>query len=160
MDKDRQSLINELTSRESGVESTSVSTREGKSGTIYSIVPYFPVRDKVVVRTVFEESIMALRDEAAIRKAEPISKTIVATGDEVDGLDIGDEVNVSFNATIEPIVFKGNKKTIKKMIAAITNTSVKFNPIEAGVKNVRMVEYYSVPLFAINGVITENGNIK
>lgn len=127
-----------------------ISVKQCKEGESKTIIPYFPLKDKVVVRCVFEESVLVVKDESKIRQSQPVSITVVAVGNEVHDINIGDKVAYSFTATIEPIHFKTNDQSIKSKM-----NLVKDNIMLSPTNKIEMIEYYSLPLYAINGIITE-----
>ncbi len=145
-------MVTDERSAEFEMEYVDCKTRQRGEGTIFTKVPYYPLRDKVVVRNVYEETTIAIRDEASMRKAEPISTTVVAYGDEVHGIEIGDKVDIGFNASIKMIDFKENSRSVKKTIERVSNNR---QIITADTKplRIKMVEYYVVQFISINGVI-------
>lgn len=160
MSTDKMIITQNLTNEKSSIELDEVKIKDVtyKNGEVLksiSKVPYFPLRDKLVVKVVFEESALIVRDESKIRQSQPKVTKVMATGPEVIGVSVDDEVHVSFNASIEPITFEGNVKSIKSMQDLLSDKKLKLNPIEQGNRKVVMIEYYSVPLFAINGIKTK-----
>lgn len=127
-----------------------VTTKECTKGISTSCIPFYPLKDKVIVKAVFEETALAVKEEKSILRSNPKHTIIVGVGNEVDDLKIGDHVHVSFNASIEPIIFKGNEQSVKAKINLlkdiITNTAT---------AKISMIEYYVVPSYSINGIITE-----
>lgn len=157
MSTDKVLIGQQITNEKSPIEFDEVKVKEVKykNGDVLfsrTKVPFYPLRDKVVVRVVFEESALVVRDEQKIRQSQPKHTFVVGTGPETIGVEVGDEVNVSFNASIEPIEFKGNIKSIKSMQDLLSDKTLKLNPIEQSNRKVVMIEYYSVPMFAINGI--------
>jgi len=133
----------------SKLELPGVVERERGESKAVSRVPYIPIRDKVLIKAIFELSPLATIDEKTLRKENPKIAYVVGMGDEVQGLKLGDEVTVSFNANIEPIFFDENDKS---MLAAMKKKSdIK---LLAGTKpsKITIIEFYVVPFFAINGI--------
>lgn len=160
MSNDKMLITQKITSNKSNVEFDEIKTKQiqNKDGEVTlsrTKVPYFPLRDKLVVKAIFEESQLVVRSEEKIRQSNPKSSTIVGIGPDAVGLNFGDEVHVSFNATIEPITFKGNDKSIKKMQDLLSDKTLKITPLEQSSRKVIMIEYYAVPYFVINGIKTE-----
>lgn len=157
MSKDKMAVTQELTNRVPTLEKATPVTksyeRDGVTYTINSLVPYFPLGDKVVIRQTYEESIALIRDEKSIREMEANETVIVATGPSTFGVNIGDKVDVSLVNGVKAINFEGNNKSIKNMHNLLKE--VKMNPIELNSRKVFMIEYYIVPLFAINGILDE-----
>jgi hypothetical protein len=115
-----------------------------------SITPFFPLKDKVLIKAIFEESSLVIKDEKSIRQSNPKYKLIAGIGPEVKGLSIGDSVEVSINSTVEPISFPDNSKSIRSIQSLIS--SVKLNPIEESKRKAVMIEYYVVHSFSVTGV--------
>lgn len=127
-----------------------LNVKQCKEGESKTIIPYFPLKDKVVVRCIFEESVLVVKEEDKIRRSQPTSVTVVAVGNEVHDLTIGDRVAYSFNASIEPIFFKNNDQSIKNKMSLVKDIIV-----SSGTSKIKMIEYYTMPLYSINGIITE-----
>ena len=130
-------------------------TRTRKDGTISTTVPFYPLRDKVVIKVVFKEPMGVIKKEEDIRRAEPLYQEIVAIGDEVAGVEIGDKVQVSFNYTIQPVNFKNNPKSISAIQKQQDAGKLLLTPSTKALKKYTMIEYYVVPFASIEGIITE-----
>ncbi len=128
---------------------TSTQEYPGRSGACYSRTRFVPIRDKVLIKAVWEENPLVIKQEEAVRKTSPKFTQVVGMGDEVRGLEIFDEVKIGYMATVEPIDLQENEQSIKKKISLLSNTTIdpKTN------KNLYMVEYYCVPHSAILGIM-------
>lgn len=152
MNIDKMMITQKLTNEKSNIEFDNVTARPIAGGTAQTKVPFIPIRDKVIIKAIFEESSMIVKSEDKIRRANPKHQIIIGIGDKVDGLNIGDEVKVGFNASIEPLEFENNDKSIKTMMDLIGDPKIKLNPIDAQQRKVIMIEYYIVPAISIVGI--------
>lgn len=131
-----------------GVDLSGTKEYEGRTGVCRTRTPFVPIRDKVLIKAVWEESPLVVKDENAIRKTEPKFTQVVGYGDEVRGLEIFDEVKVGYSATVESITFAKNEQSIKNKQALLKDIVLTSNA-----KSVYMVEYYCVPYSSIIGIM-------
>jgi hypothetical protein len=145
-----QKLISNKCAIDGDVKERWISTGDdGVDNNSVTSVPFYPLKDKVIIKAIFEESILVVKDEKSVRQSNPKLQIVVGYGDEVKNLRIGDVVKTSINSTIEPIEFEGNDKSIKKMMKEAMD--VKPTPFNSNIK-VIMIEYYVVHLFSILGI--------
>ncbi len=115
-----------------------------------SIIPFIALRDKVVIMGVWSTSIMGLSNKTNIEKLEPTFKQVVGIGPEVDNIEVGDFVDISFDATIHPIQIDNNSLDLKKMIEFYGDAR---NIIKGSeMKDIYCISYYVVPSYAIAGI--------
>ncbi len=121
----------------------------GRMGACYTRTRFIPIRDKVLVKAIWEENPLVIKQEEAVRKTSPKFTQVVGFGDEVRGLEIFDEIKIGYMATIEPVYLEENEQSISKKIKLLENISIdpKAN------KKLYMVEYYCVPHSAILGIM-------
>jgi hypothetical protein len=120
------------------------------TGTSKTLVPFIPLNDKVILRSVFEEGIMIVRDENSLAEASPKHTIVVGVGNDVHTVEIGDEVQVARNSNIERIFIDNNDKSIRNMHELLKD--YKYNPITDKDKKAIMIEYYLVSAFQIVGI--------
>lgn len=127
------------------------STKEypGRMGACYTRTRFVPIRDKVLIKAIWEESPLVIKKEDAIRKTNPKFAQVVGYGDEVRGLEIFDQVKIGYMATIEPVELEENEQSIAKKIALVKDITLDPKHI----KNMYMVEYFCVPHSSILGII-------
>ena len=128
-----------------------IKTRECVTGVSKSKVPFFPLKDKVVVKAIFEESALVVKDEQKVRQSNPKYIEVVGVGNEVENLEVGDRVHISFNASIEPLTFEGNDQSIKRKMNLIKDIAVS----KSTTSKINMIEYYIAPAYSVTGIMTE-----
>jgi hypothetical protein len=135
-------------------------TKEVKDGKIETIIPYFPLRDRVVVKTIFYKNVFDSFDPKEIVKSAPKKVMVVAKGEAVPILQIGDYVDLTFNATVDPIPFKENNKSVKVVTEIVKEYLNKFRdtltPADK-LQPIKIIEYFSVPYYSIVGI---RGDVK
>jgi len=140
--------MNQLKTVRTAADLTSTQEYVGRSGTCYTRTRFVPIRDKVLIKAIWEESPLVVKKEEAIRRTNPKLTQVVGVGDEVRGLEIFDEVKIGFSATIEPVEFPENNQDIKTKM----NTLRDIVPLKDA-KSIHLVEYYCVPYSSIVGVM-------
>lgn len=128
-----------------------IKIKECTTGVSKSKVPFFPLKDKVVVKAVFEESALVVKDEQKVRQSTPKYTEVVAIGNEVDNLEVGDRVHISFNASIEPLTFEKNDQSIKHKMNLLKDIAIS----KSTVGRINMIEYYIAPAYSVTGIMTE-----
>ncbi len=123
----------------------------GRMGTCYTRTRFVPIRDKVLIKAIWEESPLVIKQEEAIKKTNPKFTQVVGLGDEVRGIEVFDEVRVGYSAVIEPIEFEENDQSIKKKMGVLKDLA-----ITKDAKPIFLVEYYCVPYSSVIGIMKSN----
>lgn len=141
----------ELKAVRTPVDLTETKEYIGRMGTCYTRTRFVPIRDKVLVKAIWEESPLIVKQEETIKKTNPKFIQVVGLGDEVRGIELFDEVKVGFNAVIEPIDFEENDQSINRKMKTLKDLV-----ISKHANSIKLVEYYCVPYSAIVGIMKSN----
>lgn len=133
-----------------GADFEEIKEYPGRKGKCFTTTTFVPIRDKILIKAVWEESPLVVKSEEKVRNTNPEYTIVVGLGDEVEGIKIHDEVGVGFNAVIEPVEFDNNDQSIKKKQELLGNIKLPQNS-----RKIYMVEYYCVPYNSILGIITD-----
>lgn len=135
-------------------ERTTINAKRASKSTIN----IFPMGNRAIVKNIFEIPASLISKTKDIFESTPLSSQIVAYGCETEEIEIGDEVLVSYHASVERLILPNNKKGVFEMQKNVVDR-IKGNFAEISKIKIQMEEYYIVPYFSITG-ITKNRNIK
>ncbi|KAF5080391.1 hypothetical protein DSECCO2_120330 [anaerobic digester metagenome] len=119
-----------------------------------SLIPYYPLRDKVIIRNKFvipRIQMAGLKIDNFIKTAK-VSSVVVGIGDEVRGIELGDTVHVGYSAIIESIDFPNNEKSLIKIMELYNANTSCMNNVDSSKSSIIAYEYYTVPASAIHGI--------
>lgn len=124
-----------------------------------SITNSIPFRNYVVVKGVFNIVGLALINVLEGKaKPEPSEQYVVGVGSAITDLKIGDRINISFSAMIQPVGIKNNLLTINNVADLYkTGFSKQIDKIDKQYvgRSYQCVEYFAVPVANVVSIFND-----